>query len=293
MIKFLKDLLIIIGLLCAHFAFFFVYNQKEFENTIIDLEEVHTLILGDSHAEYGLNPQLIPNSKNYSQPSETYLNSYLKLEWLTRKNNIETLILPISYNNLSGYNDLKYIDEKWSYEMFSRMHFLLNPWRKDFSFSFDKYAFLKTFLKQRLLYKSSNYTPFLGEYHFITDSLAHEDATKIINTHFYKNEKQSFALSQNNLSALDSIITFCQEKNIDLHLVSIPLYDSYIKSVPSKYIHALDSLLTKFGALKSVHVYNFTNEYRYNKKYFFDPSHLNKSGADHFSSIISRSINSH
>ena len=69
-------------------------------------ENVHVLILGDSHTQCGIDDALLPNSLNLSESADTYFYSYVKLKRMLKANpQIDTLILGYADFNITDNQD--------------------------------------------------------------------------------------------------------------------------------------------------------------------------------------------
>jgi hypothetical protein len=76
--------------------------------------DTEILILGDSHAVYALDPNLIGKTVNFSSAGESYIHNYYKLKWaLKRCPSLKTVVLPVDLHSFSDFRK-------------DRIHFTLN-----------------------------------------------------------------------------------------------------------------------------------------------------------------------
>ncbi|MBN2663207.1 MAG: hypothetical protein JXR68_06120 [Bacteroidales bacterium] len=73
------------------------YNNDDFFKLPVSK---NVLILGDSHAEYSFNDTIYKNAINLAQSADAFFYSYIKLVKFAENNNIDTVILSVSYHNL-------------------------------------------------------------------------------------------------------------------------------------------------------------------------------------------------
>lgn len=91
-------------------------------NTPVNLPFVKTVILGDSHARHGLNPDKIDSSINISQDSQNIIFSYYVLKKLISSGNrYQNVVLAYSYHSI-GKNYVVTDDN----EMMRRYHLILD-----------------------------------------------------------------------------------------------------------------------------------------------------------------------
>ena len=94
-----------------------------------------------------------------------------------------------------------------------------------------------------------------------------------------------------NLKYLHKIIQFCEDKQIQLILVTTPTCHSYYEHLDK---HQLDQLLSIAKELDNNHenvfYFNFLKDDRFNDNDFKDGDHLSEEGAEKFTKILKDSI---
>lgn len=76
------------------------------EKDFYDYEQnIPFLIMGDSHSQAALNPDVIGTAFNFSSAGENYMQSYYKLKHILehQSKNIETILLPIDLHSFSSF----------------------------------------------------------------------------------------------------------------------------------------------------------------------------------------------
>lgn len=91
---------------------------------------------------------------------------------------------------------------------------------------------------------------------------------------------------------LENLIIECKKKNIEIILVQSPLYFEFQNFTPQK-----DSITNKFSEIAKKNDLQFWNYYNdslcFNKKYFYNSSHLNIWGAEIFSKQLANDLNNY
>lgn len=84
---------------------------------------------------------------------------------------------------------------------------------------------------------------------------------------------------------LESLISLCNSAGVKLYFVASPWY----KMTYSNVYAPVEELCQKYDITFFNH--NFDNDFNFTKGYFHDPNHLNRQGAEAFSSLIAHEIN--
>lgn len=266
--------------------------------------DIETLIIGDSHSECSFNPEEIKNSINVAQSAECYFYTFYKLKYLLEKHSqIKYIVLSYSYNNLNSFWDDFVHQKEKAASMLDRYFQILEPGA---FFSLLSYGFgWKYFLghlgfplKQNIVYisrvmnRDKNGTIlFMGKYNpFIKVNLNDTIIYNGIQNTFYINGKVR-QVSELQTEYLIRIAHLCQSKNIHLLLVNTPVYAKYLEKIPEQFIKHYDHTTDHLEGMKLISVLNYVTfpipDYGY-----YDPTHLNVSGAKLFSKEISQRISS-
>lgn len=264
------------------------------------ITKANIIILGDSHAVTGIDPKEISKSVNYSKHSEHPYFTYYKLKWLIESNQeIKKVIYSIGYHNVLGDETL--LLEGWQETMLPTYFPLLDT--KSF---IKEVGFNKTIVLNIMIYKlglihestllyawkalnsellSQDYI-FLGK--FLSKDNSHLsqftiDAT--VKRHYKNREVQ---LNSLNIKYIRKIVDYCKIKNIELTIVSTPLYWEYREQIPNIVEVNFDRVTTNLKN-EGVTVLNFSSM-NIAKDCFGDGDHLNMKGAIVFSRRLKASI---
>ncbi len=264
---------------------------------------IKTLILGDSHAQQGINPDYLEASVNISQSSEFLMYSYYKLAKILQSDNgIENVVLTYSYHSLSKYGS------SGSSEMLKRYHMLLDEaFYRDFFidegvfFNFviryladvykipfgvaNDFAECLNFRK----YRGTLNAPYIGSFISAGTSVVREAAEldKTIQNHYHKNHGIK-DISAMKIAYLERISDLCGASGINLYLVNTPVHDSYYRKIPEKFIREVDSAAESLENA-TTHYINYS-QLALPDSDFYDCQHLNQKGAVVLSKKLSADI---
>jgi hypothetical protein len=253
-------------------------------------QEKTILILGDSSTECAIDDTIFPVSANLSQAATPYMYSFVKLRKFIEVNDqIDTVILSFHYGSL-----LKGIDDIWLFgdEIFSS-HFT----KYFYLFGKEEYlAFLgkpifylsvlrlpirnistifKIFKNRNVSYKNIN----IGGYANLKNNNLKEDILARSNERIEIKSNEDIRrinISLFQLKYLQKIAQLCKEKEIELILMSTPVYD------PEKYGFAEELLDYHHTYMKEIKYLNCMN-FSIPDSGYGDINHLNNKGAEIFS----------
>ncbi len=294
---FLVKLMIFISLLSIFSLLCYQFNSYLISNTPYQTPPLTTkLILGDSHINCAIDPQIIGNSVNIAMNAEPYIISYYKLAYLLPHNpSIRTLIVGFSPHNLSAFNDIKLKDKRWAKNMFDRYYPLISyPKLQQLPIDYNKYIgrfahhyllpngnYLKNYyLTKRQTTTAINH-PYIGYYPQSNGSIMKSSSLKkIIHRHYYSPQDTSkfIGISSTSKVYLEKIIALCQQKNIQVVLVNAPVHPSYFQNIPSSIQHYFEDLKTELVSLPNVNLKDY-GQMPLTLPDFLDYDHVNSLGA--------------
>jgi len=275
---FLTRLASFISILLLILICFFLLNSFLFkEVNKADYSNIETLILGDSHSRF-LNEEIIPKSQNLSYSAETYKVAYYKLKYISELNNLENLVLSFSYNNFSYLHESRMLNEyrtiyrlypienlatlikttnslKSAIEVLASNVFTFNRdyfFKYFFDFSLDspldENIHYKTVGKAKLSNANSKF------YNYILDNKTEAIEKKVnrrINHHYNYKESGNYG-SNIAVDYFIQIIDLCEEKNINLLLVTLPIHPTYRDKIPDFFVEKFTKI--KKQAITKEHV---------------------------------------
>jgi len=241
--------------------------------------DITKIIIGDSHVQLALNDKIIPNSVSFALASESYQYSLKKIQQILSNNpQIDTVIIGISYHNLSSYYDENFYDI-FAFKNYFYLYDFTDQIKFLSKFNIDK-SFITSAYKQ--LFESS-YTTWKGGYEIIKGNFELKDSTTIDMRIF--RQFSNCELSHENIKYLKSIIKYCNEKNIILVAVNTPLHPYYRKKIPEKFISAYNNFVLTY----KLNIIDFKNEKFINTDFLPDGDHLSESGAIKASKLLNQS----
>lgn len=273
-------------------------------------ENVDTIILGDSHTETALDPDVIPNSINISLSSEHYFYTYYKIRYLLNAcHNIEHVIVGFSYHNLGKRDDIYlFADSPGSrVDIMYERYFLIvghNGIKKLMSFSkvywakLLKYKFGMSFqwdpvFLAKALLEELTYTDYAFIGRFYKSKKSHvnsEIISKTIQKHYYVADSKPQNFSETAISYFKRIVKLCTTRGIQLVIINTPLHPDYKNQIPEnfllKYTQVLSQLLKTFPEVQ----YLDYSELKMPISYYGDADHVNYYGAEIVSAKIRRQL---
>ena len=270
-------------------------NDYQLKKSYLDknVSKINTLILGSSHAFYGVNPEYFSkHTFNVAYVSQTLdLDEELLHCYKDKLTNLKKIIIPISYFSL--FETLETDVEKWRlknyilyYGFENKYHFTanfetLNP---DILLNLKKvvkhYALNKSFITSSNLGWGTNFNSkerkkFEGQY-----------TAK-------KHTAKNFKLFDGNIKSLQKIIKMCQKKKIEILFITTPTHLSYYKNLNqiqlSKTIKTINELVQKN---QNCSYLNLLKSDKFMASDFYDADHLNDIGAKKLSLLLDKKINS-
>lgn len=269
----------------------------EVKYNLVKSSNYDTIILGSSHAFFGINPDYFSrsavNAANVSQDFKYDLHILnLALKYNKKVNHV---ILPISIFSL--HSDLENGPEnyrKYNYSLYMHYHdssglasfdlrnysvFLASP-----SPEGTLYRVLKSFIHPI----KNNWT----ESGFGTDY--HDSASKDLLLSTGKTaalrHQQSNIQSKISVESFDEIVRICQERSIKLLLITPPAYYSYRQNIDKYRTNDIYSKAAR-ALNKDVIYVNYFEDSRFEPEDFHDADHLSHRGAEKLSRLIDEKIN--
>lgn len=252
-------------------------------------EEIETLILGNSHTYYGLNPEWMDghafNMSNVSQSLD--IDLAILHHYLPKMKQLNTVVMRLSYDSM--FEILSETDEHWRYKDYNLnteipLEYAPKHHSEVLSISFKEN--LKRLYKYYVKREPSVTCNALG---WGTD--AHSSQTKDL----YKtgpivakrHTAHSTQLLTANLQTLNDIATLCKTYNVNLYLITPPAYESYVSNLDNQQLEAtINAGMQVAKNNDNVYYYNFLENWRFDTEHFFDADHLNERGAKIFSKMI-------
>lgn len=304
-VKFLFSLLVIIFFgLCLEALLQGVPNVYENKDQKIQSGfGYETLILGSSHAYYGINPDYFDmptlNLANVSQ-SVNY-DEFLLKRALDHLEDVKTVILPISYFTL--YSNMDEGEESWrrsSYVQYfdypgSTGWQLPSPVSHSILLSSPKkLSLLKKLVEFHVLGNyNTNWTPSGWGTSFST-----EEPPNLQDTGRTAAKRHSLPVDPRqvteNIASIESILKACEDRAIDVILITLPASTYYREHLETRRLDFIKKTSISLTDRYSNAIYiNLLEDQRFFTPDYYDADHLNHGGAEKLSVILSELIEKH
>ncbi len=282
MIKFIRKISIFSFLLFLYFGINISLNMYNYKKYEVKLLNSRILIVGDSHPQKSLNPELFNSAINISQPLEPYVLTFWKLKRILKSIKPDTLIIGFAPHNISAYQDLKFSNKKWTSVMFKRSYTIESFKDIDDDINIDYYEFYKILWKKLGFYPKNNHIHFIGNYsNSERSNIANYESA--IKRHYYFSKDVELKVSETSVNYLDSIVSVCKNQNITPVLVSSPVNKNYRINIPTNIWEKYIDLKKKYKS--SALIIDKTEE-EYTDSLFLDSDHLNSIGAEKFTKKV-------
>ncbi|SDS24619.1 DUF1574 family protein [Christiangramia echinicola] len=266
-------------------------NDYSFKRAYLDKnsQNLKTLVLGSSHFYRGVNPALLEQPAFNAAMVSQSLDYDLKIleNYDSEFQNLETIILPISYFSLFG--SLETGVESWRASFYNIYYGIGNPvkfevFNKKGSQTLSKvfdfyYSDIKLKLADSLGWGRRNIKVLPEE----LESLGLRAAQR--------HTKKNFNLLPFQLKNFREIIQIANKNNWKLILVTPPAYHSYVANLNKKQLDLTIKYCKEMEEdFDNVYYYNFLQDNSFSSSDFYDADHLNQDGANKFSQMLNMKI---
>jgi hypothetical protein len=274
----------------AEFLLRHIPNDYELKSNYLKLHtsEIAVLFLGSSHAFYGINPANVKEkSFNAAYVSQSLdLDDDILEKYDANWKSLKFIVVPISYFSL--YSSLKHNDESWrlkNYEIYYGIkatddlfsHFEIFS---RFEQNVDK-LYLYYIKKNSLLSSSylgwGEHKSVMGKAEFLNSgTIAAKRHTGINEEYFTKNK-----------AILERIISFANQRNIQVLFYTPPAYKTYFEHLDAKQLNQTTHLMVDLAAHRNNVTYvNLLKDNSFDISDFHDADHLNRFGAKKLSVML-------
>jgi len=272
-------------------------NNYKYKKEYLDNNagKIETLILGSSHSFFGINPEYFStNTFNACYVSQTLNYDYkIFTKYKNRFKCLKTVILPISYSTLFAKLELN--SDSWRIKNYLIYYGITTP------------SSLTDFMEITSCKPQSNvkrlYSYYLrnksdiscSKYGWGTTDRS-QNAQDLIKTGKIAaqrhtkdniNSKQNQITYKENIAMLHSIITWCNDKNIKVLLVTLPAFETYRKNINPEQLTVSVNIATNLALqYHNCSYLNLFADTNFVAKDYYDADHLNEIGAKKLSTII-------
>lgn len=283
---FLQNCLLFIFGILVYFLLMGIVNYTLLQQLPPNVAPSEILIIGDSHTEVSLNPALFKSCQNVSMSAEPIILTFWKLKKIVPIVLPTKVVVSFSPHNITNFNDLRFSHKKWADEMFSRSYAVQN-YKSLTSIEVDYLQLMKTLWKYCCLFPNWQHNQKYIGYFKDLDRNNLDELDERIQRHYHFSPK-GVGLSETSIQHLDSIVHFCQKKNIELILLSTPVHPAYFAKIPPSILSRFEAEKKRFQQ-KGVKVID-EMQYSLPDSLYADFDHLNGKGAAIFTKKMKQTI---
>lgn len=283
------------------------YKDK-YINLLRNKDKIELLILGNSHANYAINPYYISdfyafNIANVRQQiyfdrritTKALDHGFQKLKYVFISADYHSLITSSQgpRNNWSYYaNGIEYKNQDYSKAKTSPFIWGYTP---KVAFSFIKNDIRAKFLvgntripsdiAKGVALNDTLYSGFIGlngTQHGSFNNSSYLDRANSFRENPHDTERNEV------IADLGEFIVYLKNRNIEPILISSPTYKEYNTFLNEKQLEKNEKDLDSISYNFNIQYWSFYNDSRFFKEDFYNQDHLNKKGAEKFSKILSQ-----
>ena len=257
------------------------YKDQQLQNVAAN---VQTLIMGDSHAFYGINPAYFKDPTfNLSNISQSLLTDELLLEkHIANLPALKTVFINISYFTLSAKDNA--LESNWrKYFYYHGMGITApsisfwNPQRYSMALiqRFDKsMALVQAYHKNHTIVNATPLGYGMQDASYIVKD---KDAISLVIANKHEDASLDF---KSNTARLQRIITLCKKHDVAVVLLEMPVYPTYYNLLDTQKKEKIKSVLTTFSGVDDTVFYlDLSTDPLFEKQDLRDADHLTNSGA--------------
>jgi len=267
----------------------FIVKEMTFRPYYLHSTKYNSYLLSDSHGYklYDLTEKM--GVANFSFHSESYLDIYRKLLYLSSRNKTDTLYISVDDHTLSpyreqsnnGYKSIKYSFTQGNYNLLDYAIFKMQYYIVIFDPNIRAIIihFIGTQVKKLISFSDkSKINATNAPWNTLSRAVKLKLAEGRVREQF-----PSGTPSKKLEKSLQDIINLCKQMNIKLIGIKFPLSGEFLEILGNKSYKA-DSILVSQG----VEVWDFKNIFSNIGNYFEDPDHVNPEGANVLIDSMSR-----
>lgn len=263
-------------------------------------QEVETIILGNSHAMYGIKPNLM-DGKTYNLAFESQVPAYdyFLLNYFAQDyKKLKTVILPISFFTLfQRFEDMPSWWKSRYYHLYMDCDF--HPYSFFYNFEIGHYpsalekagAFVEKLIEKKDL-RLVDDTGWSFMYSFSERDTSMISNMENVQTIIKRHVSEDWTYVDEIVSSVNNIVKFCRARKIDLILITTPTWKSYYENLPPKQYERMHQLIDSICTKNNLPYLDYLKDDRFVYDDFYDCDHLNNIGAEKFTKILNHDIRS-
>ena len=303
-IRFIKYILIfflpvLLVYICIDLAILQIPQSYQNKATYLktNKQDIQLLSFGSSQMQNAINPEYLSiPSINFGSTSQHHRLDFEILKQVKdRLPKLKTVIFELSYSHLELHHNSK---EFWKnniyYNFFNVNAFGRKTYFKDRLLFISRPDFYAKVLKE--FYITNKNKSVYNKYGFKTNDTLGKffrlqyDPLKIATQEVEINTKQNRKVFTYNTAYFETIMNYTLEQNLEVIIVTLPMYKTFLKQRNQSILHRRDSILLDLQN-KYTHLKIFRKEQdtiKYNVHDFKNESHLNSFGAEKYTKELKR-----
>jgi hypothetical protein len=287
-----------------------LYTEK-YDGLMLLKKDIEIIFLGNSHANYSINPLYIRNFKAYNLANvnqKIYFDKRLLKKVINDGvSNLKYVFISVDYHSLYSSSQGTKIDT-WSYYANGIKYKNRNYIKENVSPSIWGYTskvsinLLKKRVLQHLQEESTTINFDVERGINLNDTLTYGfigfsgQAKNTFNENHYKLRAKGFMVSTINnekneiINDLKDFIIFLKNNKIEPILFSSPTFNDYNKFLDTTTINKNKTDINGICKEFNIQYWRYNEDLRFIKRDFYNADHLNKNGAKKFSSIINSKL---
>lgn len=297
--RFLKlFLLFFIPLLCVlgamEYAVRHVPNEYSYKAEWMEknVGRVETLVLGTSHAFYGINPAYLgPNAFSLATSAQSLqYDQFLLEKYVEKCKTLKRIIIPMSYFTLVSRN-MEDGPEWW--RVINYKVYFDCPYHS----SFSKYNF---FISNPIPFREKVFKVLKRDTGIGCDSLgfgyakyhkSNPDLTDASVAGWVKHHTaENFSYVERNKTILRDMAKYCQSHHIELVVVTTPGWHTYFERLNPQQLALMQSFAKELKGKYGVTYLDYMTDKRFVANDFYDCNHMSCDGAKKLSAIIANDL---
>lgn len=280
---------LILGAIVLEYIAEHIPNSYTYKHQYMEQHAAHiqTLILGSSYAYDGLAPSELPAAFNLSNSSQTLEDDYrLLARYIPQMDSLQTVILGVGHGTLA----MRTQDNRRLYYTLYMDIYPRWPISKYSMEVFDMPLLTKKIIKY-IVSRDVTRCDSLGQ------RLGHDSVAVAQQTEFWNKDIAAMVANDRvdvddirdviaqNTAYLDSIVSLCAARDVQLLVVSMPAMEAYVSALPPKQVALHDSI---FSALPAPAVYINATDWEVPEGGWYNPTHLTREASIPFTQWLLR-----
>ena len=262
------------------------------------MPEIELLIVGNSHAYFGINPELFARKTyNMANASQTfYYDAGIISNNLGNMKSLMTVIIPVSY--FSFGDQLADSPEEWRCFFYER-YYNIPPGEKRQSSFLDlrKYSLIALYGGvESFRYMLKGFKVNLADHvqqngwnsgKVAMNPINPEGGRRRVLAHHANMAEANY---DRNIRRLDDLFALLRQNRIEPVMVTTPVYHTYYDNLDPARVRKMEESIQLLSSKYHVRYYNYLKDKRFSIEDFSDNDHLGVKGAAKFSKILNENI---